>query len=71
MDQTDPTLEQIHERCMEIQGSWSDSERRFRAGFWSINDHEWTPPQYIVHHTMVGQSQKKRRRELRLWDGVG
>ena len=32
----DPTLEEIAERCLQVQATWSERERRNRAGMTQI-----------------------------------
>jgi hypothetical protein len=36
----DPTLEEIAERCLEVQAAWSERERRNRAG---LTEYLWRP----------------------------
>lgn len=37
----DPTLEEIAERCLEVQAGWSEQERRNRCG---MTRYLWRPP---------------------------
>ena len=78
-----PTPEEIRERCLEIQKTWSPWMRAYRAGLnrgeprgwlWYNGrtncyhtEFGWTPPQYVISVTMVGRSEKKRRRETVVW----
>lgn len=83
----DPTPDEIRRMCLEIQATWTDFQRAWRAGLirpeprgWHFANGEaryyevefcWTVPQYLVHHGEIGRSEERRYRELRVWDRVG
>lgn len=82
-----PTPEQIRRKCLEIQKTWTEPERAYRAGLirgeprgWKFADGRslcyerefcWTPPQYLVHHGEIGRSGRRKYRELKVWERAG
>lgn len=86
-DLQSPSPAEIRRLCLELQKTWTDFERAYRAGLirgeprnWQyINGRSycyetefgWTVPQYLVHHGEIGRSRDRRYRELRVWARVG
>lgn len=82
-----PSPQQIRKMCLEIQATWNDFQRAWRAGlvrgeprgwkfingrsYYSETEFFWTVPQYLVQHGEIGRSGGRRYRELRVWDRVG
>lgn len=82
-----PSRAEIRRMCLELQKTWTDSERAYRAGLikgeprgWKFingrsycyeTEFAWTVPQYLVHHGEVGRSGRRRYKEIRVWDRVG
>lgn len=62
----DPNPDQIRRMCLEIQKSWSENERLYRAGY----QLEWSPPQYLVRATLISRSHNRRKREVKIWGRV-
>ena len=81
-----PTHPLIRARCLELQKSWTDLEKEYRAGMlpreprgWRwINgrgycdevEFGWTPPQYLAFMTVPGQSRSRRRKNVTVWKRV-
>lgn len=61
----DPTPQQIAEACGVFQRQWSIAERNHRLG--KYGDEEWSPPQYLVHHTELGKWATGRGRKTLIW----